>query len=50
MTTLTTPSNLNAELFHAVPHLDVLSRLLLLQNTNGRVAIAHTKSRSERAG
>ncbi len=52
MTTLTTPalSTLNSDLFSAVPHLDVLSRLLLLQNSNGRIAIAHTKSRSARAG
>ena len=52
MTTLSTPtlSTLNPDLFSAVPHLDVLSRLLLLQNANSRIAIAHTKSRSARAG
>ena len=30
--------------------LDVLSRLMLLQNNNGRFPIAHTKSRSARRG
>lgn len=45
-----TPDTLDASLFGVVPHLDVLSRLMLLQSHNGRFAIAHTKSRSERRG
>ncbi len=52
MTTLTTPTpdTLDTALFGIVPHLDVLSRLMLLQNHNGRFPIAHTKSRSARRG
>ena len=45
-----TPLTLDASLFGIVPHLDILSRLMILQNANGRFAIAHTKSRSERRG
>lgn len=52
MSTLSTPSTetLDASLFGVTPHLDVLARLMILQNANGRFPIAHTKSRSERAG
>lgn len=52
MSTITTPSpeTLNAAFFGVVPHLDVLARLVILQNSNGRFPIAHTKSRSERRG
>jgi large subunit ribosomal protein L4 len=52
MSTLTTPSpdTLDASLFAIVPHLDVLSRLMLLQSHNGRFPIAHTLSRSARRG
>ncbi len=52
MTALTTPTpdTLDVSLFGIVPHLDVLSRLMLLQNNNGRFPIAHTKSRSARRG
>lgn len=45
-----TPDTLDASLFGVVPHLDVLSRLMLFQSHNGRFPIAHTKSRSERRG
>ncbi len=45
-----TPDTLDVSLFGIVPHLDVLSRLMLLQNHNGRFPIAHTKSRSARRG
>lgn len=45
-----TPDTLDASLFGVVPHLDVLSRLMLLQSHNGRFPIAHTKSRNERRG
>ncbi len=52
MSTITTPSQetLDATFFGVVPHLDVLARLVILQNSNGRFPIAHTKSRSERRG
>ncbi len=52
MTSITTPTTdtLDASLFGIIPHLDVLSRLMLLQGTNGRFPIAHTKGRSARRG
>lgn len=50
MSTLSTPTSLNESLFGIVPHLDVLSRLMLLQSHNGRFAIANTLTRSERRG
>jgi large subunit ribosomal protein L4 len=52
MTVITTPTpdTLDVSLFGIVPHLDVLSRLMLLQSHNGRFPIAHTKSRSARRG
>jgi hypothetical protein len=48
MTTISTPTpdTLDVSLFGIVPHLDVLSRLMLLQSHNGRFPIAHTKSRA----
>lgn len=48
--TLSTPSSLDPAFFQVIPHLDDLSRFMLLQNTNNRYAFAHTKSRSERRG
>lgn len=48
--TLSTPSSLDPTLFQVIPHLDVLSRLLMLQSSNNRYAFAHTRSRSERRG
>ena len=52
MTVITTPTpdTLDVSLFGIVPHLDILSRLMLLQSHNGRFPIAHTKSRSARRG
>lgn len=48
--TIPTPDTLDVSFFGIVPHLDVLSRLMLLQNHNGRFPIAHTKSRNARRG
>ncbi len=52
MTALSTPTpdTLDQSLFGIIPHLDVLSRLMLLQGCNGRFPIAHTKSRANRSG
>lgn len=52
MTAITTPTpdTLDVSLFGVVPHLDVLSRLMLFQSHNGRFPIAHTKSRNDRRG
>ncbi len=50
MTALSTPTKLDPAFFEVIPHLDVLSRLMILQNANGRFPIAHTKTRSERRG
>jgi large subunit ribosomal protein L4 len=47
---LSTPTSLEPTLFGVVPHLDILARLMILQNSNGRFPVAHTKSRSARRG
>ncbi len=36
--------------FGVTPHLGLIHRLLILQQANGRIAIAHTKGRSEIRG
>lgn len=48
--TIPTPDTLDPSFFGIIPHLDILSRLMMYQNNNGRFPIAHTKSRSERRG
>ncbi len=52
MTALSLPTSdtLDPSFFGVQPHLDILSRYLLLQNANGRFPIASTKTRSERRG
>lgn len=52
MSTITTPTSdtLDPAFFAVTPHMDVLSRMMMLQNCNGRFPIAHTKGRSERTG